>query len=219
MESDIQKNEEKEDVTEQVVRPEFAWFNKVKKISTEKKEKVMILFLLGVFFLLVANPISVTSDKKVEEEESFVQSEVDTTKKNQKNNQKDEYINQLENKLEQTIEGMEGAGKVHVMITLKDSGEKILDKNQTYESSTEKSKEEAQETEESTIKSNPETVLIEEDGNTHPIIIQELYPDIEGVVVVCEGGDHTDTALRIKEAVQALFSVEAHKIVVCKLQQ
>ncbi len=215
-----EEKDEKKETVEQDIKPEMDWLNRVKKISSEKKEKMMIILLLGVFLLLVANPLSSNSEEQKEENKEDNTVETDyVSEENEKNSQKDEYITQLENKLEQTIEGMEGAGKVIVMITLKDSGEKILDKNQAYESNTEKSKEEAQEREQSTMKSNPETVLIEEDGNTKPIIIQEIYPDIEGVVVVCEGGGNTELSLRIKEAVQALFSVEAHKIVVCKLQK
>lgn len=186
------------------------------KVSKEKKEKIAILFLLGVFFLLVATPVSsITSDKNTLTTNTN-STETEEIKQNVKN---DEYISMLENKLEQTIEGMEGAGKVHVMITLEDSGEKILDKNQPYESSSEFVKEDGKESEISTIQSDSQTVLIDVDGDTSPIIIQERYPDIEGVVVVCEGGDDSKTSLRIKEAVQALFSIDTHKIVVCKLQQ
>lgn len=186
------------------------------KLSKEKKEKVIILFLLGVFFLLIATPASSFSGK---DKKSAGEKEEAVPDKSIENNKKDEYIEELENKLEQTIGGMEGAGKVLVMITLKDNGEKILDKNQPYESRTEKSSEEGKETESTSIKSDQETVLIEEGGDTTPIVVQELYPDIEGVVVVCEGGDNSELALHIKEAVEALFSIDAHKIVVCKLQQ
>lgn len=185
-------------------------------LSTEKKEKVAIFFLLGVFFLLVANPLSVFESKKktgdTEEKDS-------TSDKTEEINENDAYISLLENKLEKTISGMEGAGKVQVMITLKDSGQKILDKNQPYESSSERSKEDGKESEKSSTKSEQETVLVEVDGNTTPIVVQERYPEVEGVVVVCEGGDNQTLSLRIKEAVQALFSVDSHKIVVCKLQQ
>lgn len=184
------------------------WIEKNIKLSREKKEKVIIFFLLGLFFLLIATPASVFSGKK--KIEPINENE---TVENRKN---DTYIEQLENKLEKTIEGMEGAGKVFVMITLKDNGEKILDKNQPYENETEKSKEEGKETENTSLKSRQETVLIEKEGDTTPIIIKEQYPEIEGVVVVCEGGDNTALVLRIKEAVQALFSIDAHKIVVCK---
>lgn len=186
------------------------------KLSKEKKEKVIILFLLGVFFLLIATPASSFSGK---DRKNTAEKEEAASDKSIENNKKDEYIEELENKLEQTIGGMEGAGKVLVMITLKDNGEKILDKNQPYESRTEKSSEEGKETESTSIKSDQETVLIEEGGDTTPIVVQELYPDIEGVVVVCEGGDNSELALHIKEAVEALFSIDAHKIVVCKLQQ
>lgn len=186
------------------------------KMSQEKKEKTVIIFLLGVFFLLIATPVSSFSDKdksdKTEQKQEVRNSAVENT-------EKDAYIEALENKLEQTIGGMEGAGKVLVMITLKGSGEKILDKNQPYENETVKSKEEGSESETNRIKSDQETVLVEEGGDTAPIVVQELYPDIEGVVVVCEGGDNSELALHIKEAVEALFSIDAHKIVVCKLQQ
>ena len=111
---------------------------------------------------------------------------------------------------------MEGAGKVDVMITLKDTGEKILDKNQPYESEEETNTEENKESKKNRIQNNQETVLVETEGNTEPIIVRELYPDIEGVVVVCEGGDNSALTVKIKEAVQALFSIDAHKIVVCK---
>jgi stage III sporulation protein AG len=188
------------------------------KLSKEKKEKISIIFLLGIFFLLLATPIS-TLSKENKSDSPKTSMETDLTEEIVEVGEKDEYIEGLENKLEQTIGGMEGAGKVLVMITLKDSGEKILDKNQPYESSSEVRKEEGTELQQSSIKSDQETVLIEEEGNTCPIVVQELYPDIEGVVVVCEGGDNSELSLKIKEAVQALFSIDAHKIVVCKLQQ
>lgn len=191
------------------------------RLAKEKKETIAILFLLGVFFLLIGNPLSLTEGKRSEGTERMTTQKEEnvSTEEITKVTGKDAYIESLENKLEKTISGMEGAGKVLVMITLRDNGEKILDKNQPYESSSETNKEEGKESEKSNMSSNQETVLVEVDGNTTPIVIQERYPDVEGVVVVCEGGDNQELTLRIKEAVQALFSVDSHKIVVCKLQQ
>ncbi len=188
------------------------WKSILDKIPKEKMEKIAIMFLLGVFFLLVSNPIGTTKKKETDQE-------MITEEKTQENISNDAYIEMLENKLEQTIEGMEGAGNVHVMITLENGGEKILDKNQPYESSMEKVKEDGKESEHSTMQSDSETVLIDVDGNTGPIVIQERYPKIAGVVVVCEGGDNMKLVLDIKEAIQALFSVDTHKVVVCKLRQ
>ncbi|MCM1180141.1 MAG: hypothetical protein NC347_07800 [Clostridium sp.] len=190
-------------------------FSFLPKISREKWEKAAIIFLLGIFFLLAATPVSGFSQKKTQKAsnlESAAGGNTDAVKSSQNN----AYIDGLENKLEQTIAGMEGAGEVLVMITCKDTGEKILDKNQPYESETEKAKEDGRESERTRIQSDQETVLIEQEGDTTPIVVLEKYPEIEGVVVVCEGGDNSALALRIKEAVQALFDIDAHKIVVCK---
>lgn len=184
------------------------------KLDDDKKEKIVIFFLLGVFFLLIATPVSdLTGNRKKQKSTNTGTNQQTQQKKIQ---EKDAYITALENKLEQTIEGMEGAGKVDVMITLKDTGEKILDKNQPYESEEETNTEENKESKKNRIQNNQETVLVETEGNTEPIIVRELYPDIEGVVVVCDGGDNSALTVKIKEAVQALFSIDAHKIVVCK---
>ncbi|MDO5155422.1 MAG: hypothetical protein Q4D51_05605 [Eubacteriales bacterium] len=185
------------------------------KLNRDKIEKAAIVVLFGVFLLLIATPVSSVSDKRKQsknDDTTSIPIEVH-------NEKKDAYIACLENKLEQTIEGMEGAGTAHVMITLKDNGEKILDKNLPYENEVDKEKADGKETERTKIQSNQETVLIEQDGDTTPIVIQERYPEIEGVVVVCDGGNNAVLALHIKEAIQALFSIDAHKIVVCKAKK
>ena len=189
-------------------------FIKLEKIDKDKREKLAIGFLLGVFFLLVADPLTDISQKtKKNNDSSSVVS--NTEEKKETNNA---YLSYLENKLEQTIGGMEGAGRVLVMITLKDGGEKILDKNRPYESMSESDKEDGREVNRENIKSDQETVLVEKDGDTSPIVIKEQYPEIEGVVVLCEGGDDKNLAVKIKEAVAALFSVPTHKIVVGKIR-
>ncbi len=188
-------------------------------ISDDKKEKILIIFLLGVFLLLIAAPVSdygtKYSKKKVKQErEETIVSKPDTKKISN-----DEYISYLENKLEQTIGGMDGAGRVRVMITLKDGGEKILDKNRPYESASDTSKEEGKEAVSEKIKSMQETVLVQKDGDTGPIVIKEQYPDVLGVVVLCDGGNNEELIIKIKEMAGALFGLDAHKIVVGKLSQ
>lgn len=193
-------------------KPSFKEFLKNLKFSNEKKEQICILFLLGIFFMLVATPVT-NKSKKMDTKKQVKRSE-----KYEKTTSNNEYIKVLENKLEQTIEGIEGAGNALVMITLKNNGEKILDKNQPYETQIDKSIENGKESEKNNIKNEQETVLIEQEGDTIPIVIEEIYPKIEGVVVVCDGGDNPKLCMHIKEIVKALFSVDSHKIVVSKLE-
>ena len=194
----------------------FSFIN-MGSFTKEKKEKILIVFLVGVFCLLAATPFSnITKRKKkkrVKNDDTTIISQPDT-----KNISNDEYISYLENRLEQTIGGMDGAGRVMVMITLKDGGEKILDKNRPYESATDTSKEEGKEEVSERVKSMQETVLVKKEGDTGPIIVKEQYPEVEGVVVLCEGGDNKELSLQIKEMAGALFSIEAHKIVIGKLK-
>lgn len=183
------------------------------KLKSSQKEKILIGFLVGIFFLIIAMPsqggTKKSNDLKLEKGK--------TEKQQSKQTDFDDwnaYIEKQENKLEKTIRRMEGVGEVSVMITLKNNGEKSLDKNMIYESSKESQQENNVVRDE--MKNSPETVLIEQGGDTSPIVIRQSYPEVEGVFIVCQGGNDSDTVLHIKEAVQALFSIDVNKIVVCQ---
>ncbi len=49
-----------------------------------------------------------------------------------------------------------------------------------------------------------------------PYVSKELSPQIEGVVVIAEGGADSVVKQNITEAVQALFGIDTHKIRVMK---
>ena len=50
-----------------------------------------------------------------------------------------------------------------------------------------------------------------------PYVVQEIYPQVEGVLVVAEGGDNSSVILAITDAIQALFGVDVHKIKIVKM--
>ncbi|MEI3220461.1 MAG: hypothetical protein V8S08_13640 [Lachnoclostridium sp.] len=50
-------------------------------------------------------------------------------------------------------------------------------------------------------------------------MIKEISPEVEGVIVIAEGGDNPVVIQNISEAVQALFGVDTHKIKIMKLNQ
>ena len=49
------------------------------------------------------------------------------------------------------------------------------------------------------------------------LVSKEILPEIEGVLVVAEGGDSPRIVSDISDAVKALFQVEAHRIKVVKM--
>ena len=61
------------------------------------------------------------------------------------------------------------------------------------------------------------TVYAQGDGQDQsPYVSKELSPQIEGVVVVAQGGDQAVVKQNITEAVEALFGIESHKIRIMK---
>ena len=105
-----------------------------------------------------------------------------------------------------------------VMITLKSGGQKIIEKDQSGSSQTteEEDSEGGKRTVEDSTSDKTSIYEQDSDGSSTPYVSKELSPEIEGVVVIADGGGNAVTAQNITEAVQALFGVEAHKIKIMK---
>lgn len=115
-----------------------------------------------------------------------------------------QYKRKMEEELVELLRKVEGVGNVQVMLTLRASNEKVTLKDNTNKGDT----------------NEEETVLIEDgDRNSSPYVIQEKEPEIEGVVVVCGGGDNSAIKREITEAVSALFQIDSHKIKVMKSKE
>ena len=65
-----------------------------------------------------------------------------------------------------------------------------------------------------------ETVYEEnEDNGKIPYVTAETNPQVEGVLVIAEGGGNGYIKQEIIEAAQALFGIDAHKIKIMKINQ
>lgn len=115
-----------------------------------------------------------------------------------------DYKEQMETQVKEILERVEGVGAVDVMITLKSSREKVTLKDNSANAD----------------KSEEKSVLIEdENNNTAPYIVQEVEPEIEGILVVCGGGADPGIQREIIAGISALFPVESHKIKVMKSKE
>lgn len=164
--------------------------------------KLVLIFVAGAVLIILSIPSKKNSSVKEE-----------TT--NVENVQTEySYIDSLEIKLEQTLKEIEGVGEVEVIITAKDSGEKIVDKNKSNNKNTveeEDSNGGKRVSKEENMQED--TVLV--DGNS-PFILKEEVPEIEGMVVIAQGGDSPTIVSQINDALYALFDVPTHKIKVLK---
>lgn len=188
------------------------------KLSVDKlkdfsgKDKLVVLFLVGLIILIICIPSKSNGDKNStysnQEKETDDVSKLD----------QESYKKSLEEELEKVLSSAYGVGKVKVMITLESGSENIV-KEDTKVSSSNIAEEDTSGGKRSTKEGTEEstTVYENENGNTSPYIVKEKMPAIAGVLVVAEGGGQSDVIQNISDAVKALFNVEAHKIKVMKM--
>lgn len=120
-----------------------------------------------------------------------------------------EYTQYLEEKLEGMVESIAGAGKCRVMVTLENGVEYIYateDKNdQNYRqdgSAVDRRENTAQ-----------KAIVVDDRG----LLVTEILPTVQGVVVVCEGGSDEQVKKQVSAAVATVLQISEKRV--CVLQQ
>ena len=172
----------------------------------EKKKQIKILILillLGVLFMTIGSC-----------DNSYRGSaNTDNTPVNEKFSTADEE-EQLELKLEEVLSKIKGVGDLSVSVTLASGSrtEYAVNASTTVNSTTENS---ADGSEKITSQTTNNDTVVFEDNNTTPVVVQEIRPKVQGVLIVAEGGDDTKVSSQITQAVSALFDIPVHKVTVC----
>lgn len=190
-----------------------------KKISLKEigLPKLITIFVAGILLLILSFPNILNSSQK---KDTMIKNyEVEQNDTNMTSQDMNTYITSMEKKLENILKKVSGMGEVEVMITLKASKEQVTLKDTPY---TQESLNEVDGEGGSRINNNlkreESTVLVTtEDGKAVPYIIQEIEPEVEGVVVIAVGGDNLRIVRDIMEAAEVLFNVPAHKVKVMKM--
>lgn len=213
-----------------------SFLSKWKGIEKIGKDRLAILFVAGILFLVIGTPVSqyskLASGDREEKEtvtqkessESAQSTEKKTCDINMLENDsdslsKDAYVEEMENKLEQVLSKINGVGKTEVIITVESSKELVVEKDQPY------TRDNLNETDAeggSRVTTNmtdeEKTVYVKDgDGNEIPFVSKEINPEITGVLVVCQGGGNEQVKKEITESLQALFHLDVHKIKVAKM--
>lgn len=176
-------------------------------------DKLLLLGLAGVVLVIASIPFS----NKVEKVED------NTTKTITESNVIDNvstYELELEIRIEEILAKIEGVGKVDVMITVKDLGEKIVDSEKPYSKSdtSEIDSEGGTRTVTDITQSDTTIYSVDENGNSIPYVVKELEPQIEGVAVIAQGGSNAVTVEKITKVIESILNVSTHKISVSKMK-
>ena len=169
---------------------------KLKEIMADASTRRKVFILLAVLGIIIVflSGNTFSSSRKTDEKE--------TTSFNY-----DVYTESLEERLKTTISSIEGVGECEVMITLEKGGENVYARDS--ESKTDDS-----------LESREDNYVIydSEDGES-PLLIDEYFPEVQGVAVVCSGGGDSAVREKIIETVSSLFGIPTNRISVSKIKE
>lgn len=194
-----------------------------------RRDNLVVLVLAGILLFIVALPVKDKdgegNDKNAADQNTLPRETSNAADLSEAAGQMtkmtgtdEEYVEYLEKRLTDSLSRMANVGKVKVMITLKESGELVLEKDcVTNRSATEENDAQggSRSVNETTFEEN--TVYSTDGTDSEPYVVKVRAPRIEGVLVVAEGAGSGTVNRTIVEIVQALFGVEAHKVVVVKM--
>ncbi|MDD3394084.1 MAG: hypothetical protein EOM28_03505 [Clostridia bacterium] len=180
------------------------WRDLFRPENKKTGNNILLALLIGVLLLVLGKTFFPTEEKA---------EEINTEQKTAAVQNLSEQG--MEGRMAEILSKIQGAGQVDVMLTFRISTESVL----AQEEKTEESRsQENGKTNENLQKET--TVVMTEDGNgkTSPVILTEHSPQVEGVVIVAEGGDNAVVCNALSNAAQALLDVPAHKIAILKMK-
>lgn len=134
----------------------------------------------------------------------------------------EEYIAGLEDKLTNLVTGIEGVGRAQVMVTLESGVEYVY--AQEEKRNTDTTREPGGEEQPAVTVMQKENVeqkyiLIEtEYGKREALVLTQLQPKVQGVVVVCEGADSIYVQQKLTSVVTTALGIPSTRVCVVKIE-
>ena len=131
-----------------------------------------------------------------------------------------DYVTYWEEKLEESLQCVEGAGEVRVLIYTGGSEETILARDGSEEFSDTTETDAAGGSRHISENRLDKTVVrtVDERGQNVPLVVRTVAPDVEGVLVIAQGADRQQVRRDIIEAIQVLFDVDMNRIAIIKMK-
>lgn len=165
---------------------------------------LIIILLISIIFLIVANIFLGSKTKNTNITNDGTIKEVDY-------NLESDYSVYLEKKLVDILSKLNGVGKVSVMVTLENSIEKITAANTTK--TTENTTENDSEGGTREVHREDSTTQVLTRGNDGSLlVVKEIKPTVQGVIVVAEGADDPEIKEMLYDAVKTVLGIKGNKV-------
>jgi len=194
--------------------------NKSDESKNEKSKKsdkllgnLVLMVLVAVVIVLASSFFKSPKATSAASTTAITNTQKDATTNVANSPEINDYESQLENKLKSTLEGIQGVGKVELMIYFASGAESVPAVNVTDSKSITVENDTTGGKRNTTAQNNGSTVVMSNNGNTNePLIVKTYKPIITGVCVVAEGSGEKLTELRIRQAVINLFNLPEDKV-------
>lgn len=216
--------------------PNKKWSMKQWKQMLEKigKDRLAILLIGGLLILVISMPVK--DDKKADSSQKSTQSLTGLTENvseepatgstydaalptDQTMQLYDNYAAYLEKKLGSALIMIQGAGRVRVVVTLKDVGSSIVEKDISYQRDNDNQNDGNTSSSAARYEDQEETVYtVDSQGRDVPYVSKEILPSVEGILIVTDGADQENVKKQMKAAVLSLFDLDEHKIAIVKMK-
>lgn len=159
------------------------------KIKKDKKALIIVIAgVLGMLLILFSGSAEKKGDFTVEKENYSSLSRQD-----------------IKNEVQNLIESIDGAGKTQLMITYESAEESVYATDSDEKSGNNE------------VQIKKEHIIIENDSGETGLLIKVIYPKVQGVAVICEGGDNPLVREKIYSLLSALFDINSTSISVASM--
>lgn len=167
------------------------FINRFMTVGSSKVKIIVAIGLIGMVLILASDMMQSNNTESQAESDEKINYQ--------------QYTESLENELTEIISSINGVGECRVMITLENTMESV------YATDVEIKNNDA-----ATDQKDEYVIYDSENGET-PVLIKEFLPKVQGVTVVCSGGEDTAVKENIIEAVTSLFNIPANRVSVSKI--
>lgn len=156
--------------------------------ALERYKWLLLVIVVGAVFLLLPG--------------GHAKEASEASKQNQETSSFD--LEDTEKKFSNALSQITGAGEVTVVLSIKEGTRQMLAEDSKYV-----------EKEKGIEESTTTVVLSRGSGTQETVRIQEIYPQFQGALIICSGGDDPRVRLKLTEATAALTGLGADKISIC----
>ena len=180
------------------------------KEFASKKYIANILVLIGIaiMVLIVSKDTFLGNSKKMIKQENTLEN---TLAPQEYGERTEEEL--IEYRLKNILENIEGVGDVEIMITFEMGAEIIPASNKSKSSDTTEEKDSGGGARTIVSEDITETVVTtNENYGTKLLVLKEIKPKVNGVIVVAKGAENIEVKARLYDAVKTVLQIPGHKV-------